>query len=72
MQDFRKLLEVFLLETGTVSEIKKWEVRNDGVIISVKGSVFSVSQGSKKPMCIPLQGGFARVMEAFFWWKMEL
>jgi hypothetical protein len=40
LQDFRKLLEVFLLETGTVSEIKKWEVRNDGVIISVKGSVF--------------------------------
>jgi predicted hydrocarbon binding protein len=66
LQDFKKLLEVFLLETGTVSEIKKWEVRNDGVIISVKGSVFSVSQGSKKPMCIPLQGGFAGVMEAFF------
>ncbi|WP_232500421.1 V4R domain-containing protein [Hydrogenobacter thermophilus] len=55
-----------LLETGTVSEIKRWEVTDKGVIVGVKGSVFSASQDSKKPMCIPLQGGFAGVMEAFF------
>lgn len=66
MNDFKKLLEVFLLETGTVSEIKRWEVSDNGVIIGIKGSVFSVSQDSKRPMCIPLQGGFAGVMEAFF------
>ncbi len=66
VDDFKKLLEVFLLETGTVSEIKRWEVTDNGIIIGIKGSVFSASQDSKKPMCIPLQGGFAGVMEAFF------
>lgn len=49
LYDFKKLLEVFLLETGTVSEIKRWEVIDKGVIIGVKGSVFVVSQDSKNP-----------------------
>ncbi len=66
LDDFKKLLEVFLIESGTVSEVIEWEVKGDEITISVKGSVFAVSQDSKKPMCIPLQGGFAGTFESVY------
>ncbi|ADC90198.1 4-vinyl reductase 4VR [Thermocrinis albus DSM 14484] len=69
--NLRDVLEVFLVETGTIESIVEWEMGEDSILLSVKGSVFAEGMESKKPVCIPLQGGFAGVLEVLLGGRWE-
>ncbi|ADC89039.1 4-vinyl reductase 4VR [Thermocrinis albus DSM 14484] len=62
VEEIELYLKVFLEEAG-ICRVKSWE-HVDGLIrLRIEGSVFAEGQESKKPVCIPLQGALAGVLE---------
>ncbi len=70
IEDIELYLRTFLGEAG-VGVVDHWENQEDRIKIYIKGSVFAEGQESKKPVCIPLQGALAGVLEELTSLKWE-
>ncbi len=55
-------MSVFLEETG-ICQVEAYEKQEDSLLIKVKGSIFAEGVENKKPVCMPLSGALAGLLE---------